>query len=580
MRKQVTRSVAVTAAICLVVPVWATTARAATSDVGASDSAPSASEMQAEPVTGLIVKYKPGVKATEAPQVATGDRSVDDVDLEPGRKMSLGLRTVELSEPLSPTQASAVATELEKDPRVESATPDIKISPADRTSVASATQPNDPFYRTADMWGLDGRFGIAASAGWAVTTGSPSVVVSVLDTGIQSHPDLASGSQVAGYDMITDVEVANDGDGRDADPSDPGDRISTAESTDENSSFYGCDVRGSSWHGTHVTGTINAVSDNGIGVSSVAPGVKVQTVRVLGKCGGTLSDILDAMAWASGGTVPDVPANPTPAAIINMSLGGTASCDDMTQSVINAAVVRGSTIVVAAGNDGKDVRNSWPANCRNVVSVGASNSVGKRADFSNYGNDVDLSAPGAGIWSTSNTGTGGPASPTYHRHDGTSMAAPHVAGLAALIKSIRPGFTPAEVEARLKGTTSGFAGGRCGDWISCGTGIASTAAVTNKPATSHSPLAHPPGRVRTISVTYKSRKAVVKWTSPTDNGFANVTGYHYRIAKGGGKWSSWAGTASSKKVIHRKKRVTYVVQVAPVNSAGRGTAVKKRLRAW
>ena len=136
MRKQVTRSVAATAAICLVVPVWATTARAATSDVGASDSAPSASEMQAEPVTGLIVKYKPGVKATEAPQVATGDRSVDDVDLEPGRKMSLGLRTVELSEPLSPTQASAVATELEKDPRVESATPDIKISPADRTSLA------------------------------------------------------------------------------------------------------------------------------------------------------------------------------------------------------------------------------------------------------------------------------------------------------------------------------------------------------------------------------------------------------------------------------------------------------------
>ena len=580
MRRQVTRSVAVTAVMCLVVPVWAATAASATSQEMASNSTPVTVDSQAEPVTGLIVKYKPGVKATEAPQVATGSRSVAEVDLEPGRKMSLGLRTVELSTPLSMAQAADVAAELEQDPRVESATVDVRLFPADRPGATSTTAPNDPFYLTADMWGLNGQHGIAASQGWAVTTGSSSVVVSVLDTGIRSHPDLSSGSQVAGYDMISDSEQANDGDGRDADPTDPGDWVSDDESADEASNLYGCDVSGSSWHGTHVTGTINAVSDNGIGVSSVAPGVKVQTVRVLGKCGGTLSDILDGIAWASGGTVPEMPVNSTPAAIINMSLGGYATCDDMTQSVINAAVVRGATIVAAAGNESMDAKYSWPANCRNLVTVGASNSVGKRANFSNYGSHVDLSAPGAGIWSTSHTGSAGPASPTYARHDGTSMAAPHVAGLAALVKSIRPAFTPAQVEARLKETTNGFAGGRCGEWISCGTGIASTAAVTNKPATVHTPLAHPPGRVRTIKVVYKNRKAVVKWTSPTDNGFARVSGYHYRIAKGGGKWSSWAGTASTKKVINRKKRVSYAVQVAPVNSAGRGAAVKKRLRAW
>ncbi|MFA7265661.1 MAG: S8 family peptidase [Candidatus Nanopelagicales bacterium] len=580
MRRQLTRSVAVTAALCLVLPLVTSTAQAAGAEIAPPTSPPTATEAQSAPVTSLIVKYKPGVKPTEAPRVATGSGAVDDVDLEPGRKMSLGLRTVELSDPLTAAQASAVATELEQDPRVESATPDIKIFPADRAEVASATNPSDPYFQSADLWGLNGRFGIDAAAAWAATTGSGSVVVSVLDTGIRSHPDLASATQVAGYDMIENVAAANDGDGRDADPSDPGDWVSKPESEDVDSDLFECPVESSSWHGTHVTGTINATSDNGVGVSSVAPGVKVQPVRVLGKCGGTLSDILDGIAWASGGTIPDVPSNPTPAAIINMSLGGSGICDAMSQSVIDAAVVRGTTIVVAAGNSQEDAERSWPANCQSVVTVGASDSVGKRADFSNYGSSVDLSAPGAGIWSTSNTGTTTPASPTYARHDGTSMAAPHVAGLAALLKSLRPALRPAEVEARLKSTTSGFAGGKCGEWITCGTGIANSAAVISTTVAPNPPLAKAPGRVRTIKVTYKNLKAIIGWTSPLNNGHSRILGYHYRIAKGGGKWSAWSSTTSNKKVIHRKKRVKYVVQVAPVNSVGRGDAVKKRLRAW
>ncbi len=208
---------------------------------------------------------------------------MDDVDLEPGHKMSLGLRTVEFSEPLPPAEAAAVAAELEQDPRVRSATPDSRVVPAQQVHSAGTTNPDDPYFRTQDMWGLNGAFGVNAPAAWAVTTGSPSVVTAVLDTGIQTHPDLAASSQVAGYDFITDVATANDSDGRDADPSDPGNWVSEGESKDVDGDFYECQVTDSSWHGTQVTGTINAASDNSVGVASVAPQVKVQPVRVLGR---------------------------------------------------------------------------------------------------------------------------------------------------------------------------------------------------------------------------------------------------------------------------------------------------------
>lgn len=582
MRRQLGVAVAATTAICLAVP--ATAARA--DEVGPTHSSPTLAQgsnlgstqvlPEQPPVTELIVKYKSGVKPTEAPGVATGDRSVDEVDLEPGRKMSLGLRTVEMSQELPAQDAAAVARELERDPRVESATPNFRVYPAADVGARSTTSPTDPFFQTGDMWGLSGAYGIGGPTAWAVTTGSSGVVVAVLDTGIRSHPDLAGASQVAGYDMISDTAKANDGDGRDADPSDPGDWVTESES--ESEEFLGCIPGGSSWHGTHVAGTVNAASNNGVGVASVAPGVKVQPVRVLGKCGGTIADVVDGISWASGGTVPDAGANPTPASVINMSLGGGGVCDDLTQSAIDAAVARGTTVVVAAGNDSVNAAGATPASCANVVTVAATNSLGKRALFSNYGSNVDLGAPGTGIWSTSNTGSTTPVSATYERMDGTSMAAPHVAGLAALLKSVQPAMTPVQVEARLKDTTTRYPGGKCDSSVTCGTGIANAAAVTGQAA---SPAFAPsrPGRVRTIKISYNGARATVKWTAPTEDGGASISGYHYRVSKNGGKsWSGWSWTGSKKKSIIRKAGAKHVLQVAPLNVAGRGNAVKAYLK--
>ena len=299
------------------------------------------------PVTQLIVKYEPGVPATQGPGVATGDDSVSGVDLEPGRKMSLGLRTVELSEPLSLGEAKQAASQLTADPRVVYAEPDARMMPTRDASAQSATNPNDPGFATNNMWGLNGTYGINGPAGWAVTTGSASVVVAVLDTGILTHEDLAAGSQVPGYDMIDDPLVGNDGDARDPDPSDPGDWVTQAESDEVGGWFEGCGQSDSSWHGTHVRGTINASSDSGIGVASVAPGVRTQAVRVLGKCGGYTSDIADGITWASGGTVAGVPNNATPAKVLNISLGGSGSCGATTQAAISGAVSRGTAVVVA-----------------------------------------------------------------------------------------------------------------------------------------------------------------------------------------------------------------------------------------
>ena len=313
------------------------------------------------------------------------------------------------------------------------------------------TVPNDP--RWADQWHYhEQTAGIRLPKALDKSTGA-GVVVAVLDTGYRPHADLAA-NLVPGYDMIIDTAVANDGDGRDADAQDPGD---------------GCGGQ-SSWHGTHVAGTIAAVSDNGLGVAGVAPGAKVQPVRVLGCGGGYFSDIVDGITWASGGTVAGVPANPTPARVINMSLSGGGACPASLQSAINGAVARGTVVVVAAGNSNVNVSNAVPANCPNVIAVAAITSAGSRASFSNYGTGIDISAPGQSILSTLNTGTTTPGSASYASYNGTSMAAPHVAGVVALMQAAAASpLTPAAVESTLKSTARPLPGSCSGG---CGAGIA------------------------------------------------------------------------------------------------------------
>src|SRR5690606_34967652 len=268
---------------------------------------------------------------------------------------------------------------------------------------------------------------------WDVTNGA-GVVVAVLDTGITNHSDL-NANVLPGYDFISDVNVAGDGNGRDSNAADPGDYQGGSSS---------------SWHGTHVAGTIAAVTNNNSGVAGVAFGAKIVPVRVLGRGGGYLSDIADGIVWAAGGSVGGVPGNPNPAEVINMSLGGAGSCSSSYQSAINSAVSRGTTVVVAAGNSNANVSGYNPGNCSNVVSVASTDRAGARSSFSNYGSLIDVSAPGSDIASTVNTGSTTPSTAGYSLMSGTSMAAPHVAGVAALIQSAAGGnLTPAEVEAVL-----------------------------------------------------------------------------------------------------------------------------------
>jgi len=335
--------------------------------------------------------------------------------------------------------------------------------------------PNDPRY--GEQWHyFESVGGLNLPDAWDISTGS-GVVVAVLDTGITNHSDL-NGNVVSGYDFISTASVAGDGDGRDSDPSDVGDA----------SGGYP-----SSWHGTHVAGTIAAVTNNNKGVAGVAFNAKIQPVRVLGKGGGYDSDIADAIVWASGGTVSGVPANPTPAKVINLSLGGSGSCGTTSQNAINSAVSRGSVLVIAAGNSNVNVSGASPANCNNVIAVAANDKEGNRSWYSNYGSLIDVTAPGGetcvpnasltgcqtattakGVLSTLNTGTNGPVAETYAFYDGTSMATPHVAGVAALMLSVAPSTTPAQIESILKSTARALPGTCTGG---CGAGIVNALAA-------------------------------------------------------------------------------------------------------
>jgi serine protease len=306
--------------------------------------------------------------------------------------------------------------------------------------------------------------GLRANTAWDITTGS-GVVVGVIDTGYRPHADLVA-NIVAGYDFISDTTVSVDGNGRDSDAQDPGDWNTAAQCFPASNS---------SWHGTHVAGTIAAVTNNGSGVAGVAFGAKVQPLRVLGRCGGYTSDIADAMIWGSGGTVSGVPANATPAKVLNLSLGGGGACDTTSQNAINSARSRGTVVIVAAGNENQNASNSSPANCAGVVTIAAVGRTGGRASYSNYGTVVDVAAPGGdmgsssanGVLSTLNAGTQTPGADTYAFYQGTSMATPHVAGVAALMLAKTPGMTPDQIETQLKSTARAFPA-TC---TSCGSGI-------------------------------------------------------------------------------------------------------------
>ena len=431
----------------------------------------------------IIVRMSDG----STPDIAELTREAGE-SVSLNRKMRDGGWVSKLSGRRSPAALAAIAGRISALPNVAYAEPDLKMF--------AAAIPNDPLFPV--QWALfastAGLSGINTPAAWDITSGTSDVVVAVIDTGITAHADLA-GQTVPGYDFITNASIANDGGGRDATPSDPGDWVTTAENA--LGTFAGCGASDSSWHGTHVAGTVAAKSDNAIGVAGVASGAKILPVRVLGKCGGSSSDIADAIRWSAGLAVTGVPTNPNPAAVLSISLGGVGACPVTYQNAINDAIAVGASVVVAAGNSNADAASFSPANCAGVITVAASGATGNRAYYSNFGTSVEIAAPGgdssiasngtvaaAGdftgeIASTLNAGLTSPSTDIYVYYQGTSMATPHVSGVAALVKSVQPSITPAALTALLRSTSTPFAAGSTCTTALCGTGILDAAnAVT------------------------------------------------------------------------------------------------------
>ena len=360
---------------------------------------------------------------------------------------------------------------------------DVEYAVVDAHMRASGA-PNDPYYGAGQtaitppvgQWYLRSPSGdgtaasINAEAAWSITPGKSSVVVAVLDTGITRHPDLDS-KVLPGYDFVSDVGQANDGNGRDSDPSDPGDGVTSAD-VGVVSNCATSDIQSSSWHGTQTAGLIGAATNNGVGMASIGHDVMLLPLRVLGKCGGTESDVGPAMLWAAGISVDGVPDNKNPAKVINLSLGGASgsACDPYYQQVVNQVLAKGVVVVAAAGNQGLAVGS--PANCTGVIAVAGVRHTGTKVGYSDLGNNVVISAPAGNcvntsgpclfpLLTTSNSGTAGPVSPIYtddtaHPSLGTSFSAPLVSGTVALMFSANPALTPTAVRNALMTSARAF----------------------------------------------------------------------------------------------------------------------------
>jgi serine protease len=358
---------------------------------------------------------------------------------------------------VSAADATQVMRQLAADPAVLEVEPDLRMH---------RSMSGDP--RWAEQWSLhDSRVGSEVPVAWRLSRGA-GVTVAVIDTGITVHEDLV-GQVLPGYDFISSAAAARDGDGRDADAGDQGDWMAAGD-------CGGAGRSASSWHGTHVSGTIAAVAGNGKGIAGIAPAAKILPVRVLGRCGGSSSDIAESMIWAAGGKVAGVPLNPHPARVLNLSLGGFGQCGTTLRNAVRRANELGATVIVAAGNDGVDVSKATPANCPGVVPVAAAGRNGGLAGYSNFGALVALTAQGGSsngvrgndILSTVNAGSTVPTWGTYAFSAGTSMATPHVAAAAALMLGVNPALTPAQVREYLVDTTRPMPV-RCAK--ACGTGL-------------------------------------------------------------------------------------------------------------
>ena len=418
----------------------------------------------------VIIKFKDEATARSFRSAST--RSVTElsqaagVDLTYIRDMATGAQVFGLPQSMPLVEVETISRSIAGNPGVEYAEPD-------RRKFRLLT-PNDPQFPS--QWHLtDYLGGINAPAAWDITTGSSATVVAVIDTGQTSHPDLDA-KLLTGYDFISDAERANDGDGRDTDPSDAGDWVTAEDKA--TTKYANCDIENSSWHGTKVAAVIGASTQNGTGTAGIDWAARILPVRALGKCSGLSSDIADAMLWAAGIPVPNVPANPAPAKILNLSFGSENSCSNTERNTIDRLVSAGKIVIVSAGNENNG-NDFAPASCPGVINVTAVARSGSKASYASFGGKVTLAAPGGdggNLITLSNTGTTVPLSATIGGVSGTSFSAPVVSGIASLMLAIRPDLDSVTMTRILTASVRPFPDSSC-DTSICGAGIIDAAAA-------------------------------------------------------------------------------------------------------
>ena len=451
-----------------------------------AQQAPRVAQLRVVPTTDrIIVKLKSASRTTalrDQPVRILAAETVGalsgraGVALRAVRPMSDDAHVLALPQAYRNAQVQSMVDRLRADPTVEYAYVDVR----DRLMAV----PNDPLFPQQTYLQAPGAAPLAASvnapAAWDITRGTSTAVVAIVDGGLRfDHPDLA-GRLLAGYDFVgadcttgsngcttaNQFATANDGDGRDADPSDPGDWVSASDAA-SNPVFTGCDTQDSSWHGTHIAGIIGAVGNNALGVTGLNWNATLLPVRVAGKCGGYRSDVVDGMRWAAGLAVPNVPANTRPAKVVNVSLGSAGTC---ATSAYNQAVIdvlaTGAIIVAAAGNE--DTVPILPAACPGVISVGGVRGDGTRAVYSNSGAGLTIMAPAGDYTSATNdrlvsSNNAGRTTPVayssagyYVGEAGTSFSTPVVSGVVSLMLSANPNLTSAQVTSILQSTARAF----------------------------------------------------------------------------------------------------------------------------
>lgn len=431
----------------------------------------------------IIIKYrtpgKPPGHTVRPQRLLSQLKTPQGMPLTFRRRMSGNSMVAQLPEGLTDEQVQDALDTLAQDPAVEYAQRDKRMYPA--------LVPNDPRY--SEQWYLFEAFGINMQNAWDISTGSAGIVIAVLDTGVVTHSDLDTSRILTtqGIDLISDLFTANDGDGRDLDPSDPGDAVDPNDPGDQVDAPADClndpVNHESSWHGLSVVGVIAATADNNSFVAGIDFKARILPVRVLGKCGGLISDIVDGMRWAVGLPVAGVPDNTNPARVINLSLAGDGTCSPAEQDAINTVRAKGAVVVTAAGNEAEDmdIVSKSPANCQGVIAVGATSRSGDRASYANFGSAVDLAAPGGddsdGVRTLSNTGIQAPENDASVLIQGTSFTTAQVSAVASLVYAANSSLTPDSVEGILCATTQPFPAGSSCSADDCGTGILDAAAA-------------------------------------------------------------------------------------------------------